>query len=179
MSLISHNTELGAVEFFERILSYSITKALFGCNTLKHGNQHYKFLSYKNEFLFSFAVLLTIIVMLCAKSHKHTIRDMKFMHEMIRTVLVSCNCCGFPEIFYIQSLMILHDDVIKCKYFPRCRPIVRGIHRWPMDSSHKGQWRGFYMFSLICAWTNVWANKGDVGHLRRHCVHYDVTVMTW
>ena len=167
MSLISHNTELGGSwvlwENFELFYYQSIIVEEW----------------MKNEFLFSFAVLLTIILMLCAKSHKHTIRDMKFMHEIIRTVLVSCNCCGFPEIFYIQSLMILHGDVIKCKYFPRCRPIVRGIHQWPMDSSHKGQWRGFYMFSLICARTNVWANKGDVGHLRRDCVHYDVTGMTW
>ena len=25
-----------------------------------------------------------------------------------------------------------HDDVIKWKYFPRCCPFVRGIHRWPV-----------------------------------------------
>ena len=28
---------------------------------------------------------------------------------------------------------------------------VRGIHRWPANSPHKGQWRGDFMFSLICA----------------------------
>ena len=27
----------------------------------------------------------------------------------------------------------------------------RGIHRWPVNSPHKGQWRGALMFSLICA----------------------------
>ena len=32
-------------------------------------------------------------------------------------------------------------------------------------------------FCFICAWTNSWANSGDVGDLRRHCAHYDVTVM--
>ena len=35
------------------------------------------------------------------------------------------------------------------------------------------------MFSLILAWTNVWANNGDAGDLRRHRAHYDVIVMTW
>ena len=29
--------------------------------------------------------------------------------------------------------------------------IVRGIHRWPVNSPHDGQWRGALMFSLICA----------------------------
>ena len=41
----------------------------------------------------------------------------------------------------------------------------------------KGQWRGALMFSLICAWVNVWANNREAGDLRRHRAHYDVTVM--
>ena len=32
-------------------------------------------------------------------------------------------------------------------------------------------------FSLICTWTNGWANNQDVGDLRCHRTHYDVTVM--
>ena len=43
--------------------------------------------------------------------------------------------------------------------------------------SHKDQWRGALMVSLICAWTNIWANNGDAGDLRRHRTHYDVTLM--
>ena len=39
-----------------------------------------------------------------------------------------------------------HDDVIKWKHFPHCRPFVRGIHRSPVNSPHKGQWRGALMF---------------------------------
>ena len=53
----------------------------------------------------------------------------------------------------------------------------RGIPRLPMDSPHKGQWRGALMFSLICAWTNGWANNRDPGDLRRHRAHYDATVI--
>ena len=39
-----------------------------------------------------------------------------------------------------------HDDVIKWKRFPRYWPFVRGIHRSPVNSPHKGQWRGALMF---------------------------------
>ena len=47
-----------------------------------------------------------------------------------------------------------HDDVIKWK-----------------------QWRGALVFSLICAWTNGWANNRDAADLRRSRPHDDVTVM--
>ena len=43
-----------------------------------------------------------------------------------------------------------HDDVIKWKHFSRYWPFVRGIRRSPVDSPHKGQWRGAWIFSLIC-----------------------------
>ena len=72
---------------------------------------------------------------------------------------------------------IIHDDVIKWKHFPRNWPFVRGIHRSPVNSPHKGQWRGALMFSLNCVWINDWVNNGEAGDLRRHCIHYDVTVM--
>ena len=33
------------------------------------------------------------------------------------------------------------------------------------------------MFSLICAWINGWVNNREADNLRRHCAHFDVTVM--
>ena len=60
---------------------------------------------------------------------------------------------------------------------PRDWPFVRGIHRSPVSSPHKGQWRGALMFSLICAWTNDWVNNRDADDLKRHRAHYDVSVM--
>ena len=71
-----------------------------------------------------------------------------------------------------------YDDVIKWKHFPRYWPFVRGIHRSPVNSSHKGQWRGDLMFSLICLWINGWVNNREAGDLRRYRAHYDVIVMT-
>ena len=70
-----------------------------------------------------------------------------------------------------------HADVIKWKHFPRYWPFLRGIHKSHVNSQHKRQWRGALMFSLICAWMDSWVNKLNVGDLRRHCAHYDVTVM--
>ena len=54
-----------------------------------------------------------------------------------------------------------HDDVIKWKHFPRYWPFVRGIHQSPVNSTHKGWWRGTLMFSLICAWINGWVNNRE------------------
>ena len=83
------------------------------------------------------------------------------------------------RIFASLSLneLFQHDDVIKWKHFPRYWPFVRGIHRSPVNSPHKGQWRGALMFSLICVWINGWVNNGEAGDLRRHRGHYDVNVM--
>ena len=75
-----------------------------------------------------------------------------------------------------EMKMFSHDDVIKWKQFPRYWPFVRGIHRSPTNSPHKGQWRGALMSSLICAWTNGSVNHRDPGDLRRLRAHYDVTV---
>ena len=71
---------------------------------------------------------------------------------------------------------ISHDDIIKWKQFPRYWPFVRGIHRWPVNSPHKGQWRRALMFYLICARINGWINNREAGGLGRHCAHYDVIV---
>ena len=78
-------------------------------------------------------------------------------------------------ITYITQLN--HDDVIKWKHIPRYWPFVRGIHRSPVGSPHKGQRRGALMFSLICAWLNGWVNNREAGDLRRHCAHNDVIIM--
>ena len=49
----------------------------------------------------------------------------------------------------------------------------------PVNSQHKGQWRGALIFSLICAWINYWVNNCQAGDLRRLCGHYDVNVTSY
>ena len=57
------------------------------------------------------------------------------------------SCCDL----FATSFSSSHDDVIKWKHFPRYWPFVRGTHRSPVNSPHKGQWRRAMMFSFICA----------------------------
>ena len=44
-------------------------------------------------------------------------------------------------------------------------------------TTHKGQWHGTLMLSLICAWINGWVNNRKAGDLRRNRIHYDAIVM--
>ena len=95
--------------------------------------------------------------------------------------------CFEPIYLHLSGLLNCHmgnntlhgnqDDVIKWKQFPRYWSFVRGIHRSPVNSPHKGQWRGALMFSLIYAWINCWVNNREADHLRRYRAPYDVTVM--
>ena len=88
--------------------------------------------------------------------------------------LMQCHRGGCVETWRKNAL---DDDVIKWKHFPRYWTFVRGIHRSPVNSPHKGQWRGALMFSLIGDWINGWVNNREAGDLRRHCAHYGVIVM--
>ena len=109
----------------------------------------------------------------------------KFCHYDCCSV---CNIVLYMTAIYRQSPVkgsrvwsahSVHDDVIKWKHFPRNWPFVRGIHRWPVNSPHKGQWRGALTSSLICVWINGWVNNREAADLRRYRAHYDVTVMIY
>ena len=73
----------------------------------------------------------------------------------------------------------IHDDVIKMKHFPSYWPFVRGIHRSPVNSPHKCQWRRALTFSLICARIKGWVTNVEAGDLRRHRAHHDVILMIY
>ena len=47
----------------------------------------------------------------------------------------------------------------------------------PVNSPHRGQWRGALMFSLICTRIKDWVSNPEAGDLERHRGHYDVNVM--
>ena len=83
------------------------------------------------------------------------------------------------NVWNVSHYSDIHDDVIKWKHFPRHRPFVRGIHRSPVNSPHKGQWRGALMFTLICARINGWVNNRDAGDLSRYRTHYTMTDMIY
>ena len=108
---------------------------------------------------------INLCILICATFLEHL---KKYMHFR-RTNLLTLR--------WMHETFTAQDDVIKWKHFPHYWPFVWGIHRSPVNSPHKGQWRGALMFSLICAWTISWGNNGDASDLRRHHAHYDVTVI--
>ena len=102
---------------------------------------------------------------------------------IIRSVLP----CGADNNAYLETYFLqlkisstpsieTHDDVIKWKHFPRYWPFVGEIHRWPVNSPHKGRWRGtFDVFFDLClnkrpskqSWG--WWFETPSRSLRRHC----------
>ena len=116
-----------------------------------------------------------------------------FLYEKIKTsfrhlILITQNIYLFCDTIQVVHQFVLicdqvsvccffHDNVIKWKYFPRYWPFVRGIHRSPVNSPHKGQWRGALMFSLICVWINSQVNNREAGDLRRYRAHYYAILM--
>ena len=72
-----------------------------------------------------------------------------------------------------QVITVHHDDVIKWKHFPRNWPFVRGIHRSPVNSPHKGQCRGALMFFFYPR-----LNKRLSKQSRRYRAHSDVILMS-
>ena len=102
------------------------------------------------------------------------VTEWNFMKNQNISVLV---LASYSVICPLMAQHCPHDDVIKWKHFPRYWPFVRGIHRPPVKSPHKGQWRGALMFSLIYAWTDSWTNNGDAGDSIRYRAHYDFIAM--
>ena len=112
----------------------------------------------------------------------------------MKYILHTKMCCRSPlacvvtvpgiEIYISTSFVHLKWNKIAKKIAygpgPWCNglaPHVRRIYLSPVDSHHKGQWRGVLMFSLTCAWTNGWAKTRDASDLRLHGAHYDAIVM--
>ena len=70
--------------------------------------------------------------------------------------------------------------VMACSWFSALYwPFVRGIHRSPVNSPHKGQWRRVWCFLWAAPWINAWVNNREAGDLRRYSAHYHVIVMIW
>ena len=122
----------------------------------------------------------------CSKS---SATALEILQSCIKSIEMICHmnsthgfvtyCRVVVELFINLLLhgIYFHDDVIKWKHFSRYWPFVRGIHRSPVNSHHKRLWRGAFMFSLICAWTNVWVNNRNAGDLMTSPRYSDVTLM--
>ena len=90
-------------------------------------------------------------------------------------------CCGYIIIqrgmmhyIYPHSSWWRHQ----METFSALLAVCAGNSPLPVNSPHKGQWRGALMFSLICAWINAWVNDREAGDLGRHRAHYDTIIMS-
>ena len=73
----------------------------------------------------------------------------KLSNKMYKIIIKSI-WFKMPTSKYLYCITPPHDDVIKRKHFPRYWLFVIAMNRSPMDSPHKGQWRGAsnYFFDL-------------------------------
>ena len=108
--------------------------------------------------------------------HEHVFISLWFTWKEVPTYICPCWFNWFLVLGVNHTSCSL-EDVMNWKKFPRYWPFVWGIHRSPVNSPHKGQWRGALIFSLICAWISRWVNTPEAGDLRRQRAHYDVIVM--
>ena len=120
---------------------------------------------HKGPLVYSFEIFFVIGL--------HTTWSKHSRSQSFNTPWYSCDII----VMLTRRITIYHDDVIKWKNFPRYWPFVRGIHRSPVNSPHKGHWRGALILSLIFVWINSWVNNSKAGDSRRYRVHYDVSVM--
>ena len=103
----------------------------------------------------------------CPSASEVTLKDMGTNMSYVHKYVHSSRDVLYP---------LLHDDVTRWKHLLRYWPFVRGIHRSPVNSPHKGQWCGALIFSLICAWINDWVNNDKAGDLRCYHTHYDIVM---
>ena len=83
---------------------------------------------------------------------------------------------------YFSGLLHRYLDEVKwwrhqMELFSASLAFVGWIHRWLVNSPHKGQWRGGWMLPLNCTLINDWVNNREAVDLRRNRAHYDVIVM--
>ena len=89
------------------------------------------------------------------------------------------NKCSEKILLWILNFVVLPRSWWRhqMETFSASLALCAGNSPGPVNSPHKGQWRGALMFSLICVWINGWVNNREAGDLKRHRGPYDVIVM--
>ena len=86
---------------------------------------------------------------------------------------MKCNCVSS-----LCSILGWKTSIVVFVAFSALLAICAGNSpRSPVNSPHKGHWRGALIFSLICTWIEDWVNNREAGNLRCHRAHYEVIVM--
>ena len=123
----------------------------------------------------------------CPAFVKPHLRNPHIKYHLTTIYIFTRHFCPYAYIF--KSLVTIFRNCTKnnkkfswwrhqMETFSAQLSLCAGNSRVPVNSPHKGQWRGPLMFSLICVWINGWVNNREAGDLRRHRGHYDVIVMS-
>ena len=118
-----------------------------------------------------------ILFKLLVKCRDRNLKDMGkiYLYRMTWKTQQSAKTACFLGMYYIMLCIIacIHNDETlswwrhQIETFSALLAICAGNSPVPVNSLHKGQWRGALMFSLICVWINGWANNREAGDLRR------------
>ena len=100
---------------------------------------------------------------------------MNFIDGLVKTGETSWAGVRSPQCIMVPDISRWRHQM---ETFSALLALCAGNSPVPVNSPHKGQWRGALMFSLICARINNWVNNREAGDLRRHRGHYDVNVMS-
>ena len=122
-----------------------------------------------------------------ARSYVHS-SFINSINLFFSSTLCVCTCICISRcqsVFISVAIVVFFYPVLRCFMKTSSNgstsmslALCEGMYRWPVDSPHKYQWRGALLFSMMCAWTNGWANNRDAGDLGCHIAHCDVTVMS-
>ena len=82
------------------------------------------------------------------------------------TAFLHCWCRCLHSVGFVVMMMSSNRSIFRVT-----------DHLWPVNSRTQRPMTRSLRFSLICAWINGWVSKYEAGDLRRHCAHYDATVM--
>ena len=114
-----------------------------------------------DRFIFNIGILIHgKVILICFEKYRHVWSCTGGQYNSQLSVRI----CG-PTLHKISQMKTLdhifmnwstpgaafYDYVIKWNYFPRYWPFVQGIHRSPVNSPHKGLWRGALIFPLMCS----------------------------
>ena len=113
---------------------------------------------------------------LTQQSVRHIAHGIFCAYRISETDQISWGCCSSTststEISAVFTICwVCSVDTLKTRQWWRhqmetssaSRPFVRGIHRSPVNSPHKGQLRRTLIFSLIGVWINGWVNNRHWG----------------
>ena len=95
-------------------------------------------------------IILTVLIYWYWSNHKQ---------PHYSDVIMGAIASQITSLTIVYSTVFFSDGDQRKHHSSASLAFVLEINRWPVNSPHKFQWSKTLMFSLICAWMNVWVNN--------------------